>query len=81
MADSFMGAAAVLLLAGVVLFFINPIIAILPLLLLVALVGLKAAGVLFKHAAPTADAGNGPAVPSSGDAAYDPVANPADRAV
>jgi hypothetical protein len=81
MADSFMGAGAVLVVLGVVLFFINPIIALIPLLLLVALVGLKLAGVAFKHAAPTANAGDGPAVPSTGDAAYDPVANPSDRGI
>jgi hypothetical protein len=88
MVDSTLGALAVLLLAGVILFFVNPIIAILPLLLIFALLGLKAAGSLFKHAAPPVDsstgatgAGSGPATPTSADAAYEPVANPSDRGV
>jgi hypothetical protein len=81
MADSFLGIGGVLLVLGVVLFFINPIIAIIPLLLLVAVVALKSAGVLFKHVAPSPDGGAGPATPSSAEAAYDPVTDPSDRGV
>ena len=87
MLDSTMAAAAVLLLAGVVLFFVNPIIALVPLLLLFALLGLRVAGGLFKHAAGApadqggSTAGTGAAVPSTEQAAYDPVANPSDRGV
>jgi hypothetical protein len=79
MVDSTLGGIVVLLLAGVVLLFVNPIIALVPLLLLFALLGLKLAGGAFRHAAPTADAGNGPAVPSTEQASYDPVADPSDR--
>jgi len=89
MVDSTLGALAVLLLAGVILFFVNPVIALVPLLLIVALLAIKASGRLFKHAAPPVDAtspttsagGSGPAVPSSADAAYEPVSNPSDRGV
>ena len=86
MVDSTLGALAVLFLAGVILIFVNPIIAIVPLLLIFAVLGLKAAGVLFKHAAPPVDTsspgvGGGPATPTSGDAAYEPVTNPSDRGV
>jgi hypothetical protein len=79
MADSFMGIGGVLLVLGVVLFFVNPIIALVPLLLVVALLALKFTGTLFKHAAPSVQAGGGPATPSSADAAYDPVSDPSDR--
>ena len=86
MVDSTFGALAVLLLAGVVLFFINPIIALVPLLIIVALLAFKAGAKLFTHAAPPVDTsgsgvGAGPSVPSSGDAAYEPVSNPSDRGV
>ena len=81
MVDSTLGGIVVLLLAGIVLIFVNPIIAIVPFLLLFALLGLKAAGGLFKHAAPTVSAGDGPAVPSTEQAAYDPVTDPSDRGV
>ena len=79
MVDSTLGGIVVLLLAGVVLLFVNPIIALVPLLLLFALLGLKVAGSMFKHAAPTAGGGQGPSVPSTEQAAYDPVTDPSDR--
>ena len=81
MADSILGIGGVLLVLGVVLFFVNPIIALVPLLLLFALVGFKVAGSLFKHAAPTATGDAGPAVPSTSDAAYDARTDPSERGV
>ena len=86
MVDSTLGALAVLFLAGVILIFVNPIIAIVPLLLIFAVLGLKAAGVLFKHAAPPVDTsgqgvGAGPATPSSAEASYSGVTDPSDRGV
>ena len=86
MVDSTFGALAVLLLAAVALFFVNPVIALLPLLLLVAFLGLKAGAALFKNAAPPVDTTGGgvgaaPSVPSSGEASYDAVTNPSDRGV
>ncbi len=80
MVDSTLGAIAFLFLAAVALAFVNPIIAIVPLLLLFAFLGVKAAGGLFKHAAPTADqTGTSPSVPSTAEASYDPVTDPSDR--
>ena len=87
MVDSTIGGIVVLLLAGVVLLFVNPIIALVPLLLLFALLGLKVAGSMFKSAAsqpaqnagPTAGAGG--AVPSTEQASYNPVTDPSDRGV
>ena len=84
MVDSTLGAIVVLLLAMVVLVFVNPIIALVPLLLLVGLLGVKAAGSLFKHAAPPADTTGGgvgaaPTVPTTSEAAYEPVSDPGDR--
>jgi hypothetical protein len=80
MLDSFMATAGFLVLLAIGAFVLNPVIALLPLLLLFALLGLKAAGKLFQHAAPSATTGtSGPAVPSTADASYDPVANPAER--
>jgi hypothetical protein len=86
MVDSTLGALAVLFLAGVILIFVNPIVAILPLLLIFALLGVKAASGLFKHAAPPADTsgegvGAGPATPTSAEASYSGVADPGDRGV
>jgi hypothetical protein len=81
MLDSVLGGVVVLFLAAVALFFVNPIIALVPLLLLVGLLGIRVAGGLFRHAAPSSntDASGGPAVPSSRDASYEPVSGPADR--
>ena len=86
MVDSTFGALAVLLLAAVVLFFVNPIVALVPLLLVFALLGLKAGASLFKHAAPPADTTGGgvgaaPTVPTSSEASYEPVSDPSDRGV
>lgn len=80
MLDSFMGAAGLLVLLAIGAFFLNPVIALIPIFLLVALLGLKMAGKLFQHAAPSATTGTGgPATPSSAEASYDPVADPAQR--
>jgi predicted histidine transporter YuiF (NhaC family) len=80
MLDSFMAVAGLLILLTVGAFFLNPVIALIPIFLLVALLGLKAAGAMFKHAAPSATGGTtGPAVPSTREASYDPVADPGER--
>lgn len=81
MLDSFMFMAGALVLLAVAAFVLNPLIALVPLLLLFALVGLKAGGRLFKHAgaAPTASdnvAHPGPTVPTTQEAAYNPVSDP-----
>lgn len=34
---------------------------------------------MFRHAAPSANAGSGPSVPSTREASYDPVADPGER--
>ena len=86
MVDSTFGALAFLVLAAVALFFVNPIIAVVPLLLVFALLGVKAGGALFKHAAPPADTTGGgvgaaPTVPTTSEASYEPVSKPADRGV
>ena len=80
MLDSFMATAGVLVLLAVGAFILNPVIALIPILLLFALLGLKAAGKVFQHAAPSATTGTtGPAVPSSHDASYEPVSDPTER--
>ena len=80
MLDSFMATAGFLVLLAIGAFVLNPVIALIPILLLFALLGLKAAGKMFQHAAPSATAGTtGPAVPSTRDASYVPVSDPAER--
>jgi len=77
MLDSTMAGIGTLLLAAVVLFFVNPVIAIIPLVLAFVPLALKGAGMMFKHAAPPAQSeagatGGGPSVPSTREASYDP---------
>ena len=80
MLDSFMATAGLLVLLAIGAFFLNPVITLIPIFLLVALFGLKAAGKLFQHAGTSAVADTaGPAVPTTREASYTPVADPSER--
>ena len=80
MLDSFMATAGFLVLLAIGAFVLNPVIALIPMLLLFSLLGLKAAGKMFQHVAPSASTGTaGPATPSTRDASYEPIADPTER--
>jgi 1,4-dihydroxy-2-naphthoate octaprenyltransferase len=72
MAASTMGVAGLAVLIIILGLVFQP--AILLFLVVLALVPLmiKLGGAFFKHAAPSANTGDGPAVPSTRDASYDP---------
>ena len=81
MAASVLGVAGVIGLALVLAGVLNPLLLI-PIIILAALpLALGVLGKLFANSQPTVDASTGPAVPSTRQASYDPVTDPADRGV
>ena len=80
-------AASVLFVAGLIGLALVATGVIAPLLLIPIVIlamlplGIGIVAKLFAHSQPTVDASTGPATPSSRQASYDPVTDPADRGV
>ena len=80
MLDSVMGVLGLTGLLLLVLGVVNPIIAVVPLMLVGLFLGVRLAGRAFRHAGVSASAGTaGPGVPSTREASYEPIADPAER--
>ncbi len=81
MAASVLGVAGLIGLALVLAGVLNPLL-IVPIIVLAAFpLALGVLGKLFSNTSPTVDASTGPAVPTSRQASYDPVADPSERGV
>ena len=78
MLDSVMAVVALAALALLALGVINPVIGLIVLALAVLPLGVMLAARLFRHTSSTVSTG-GPAVPSTAEASYDAVPDPANR--